>query len=699
MSPPVPVDETNETSAYAILLLYSDWGKSGEESILQFEGVPVTAVAKLQKIKEFLPAFVHSSLKQTKDSEELLANSGEATVDIDEFNEIEPDYEEHPEQPPTYMGVHGVAPDLSSERYNYGTPIPNIAFLQQYINGVKNAHREKFNGDQRLTLEEAMEKLLNPNVHHDIPNADILREDLANEINQLNIEQRRAFDIAVEHISGAAGKQLVMFLSGEGGTGKSKVIHTINLYARILFGKVEGDWGVVLKTAPTGGAAHNIGGSTWHSALGTTGSTPLKSTAGISDTMVTTLQRRARGTVLFVLDELSLTSCENLYEISRRLQAATGITDKEFGGMHVILAGDFYQMKTMSGTPLVQKLIAETKVEARLGRKIFTTRLTHYCELIYNVRAQLQAGGTLAPLAKFTKHARIGDVTAQNGILSILNDRVVNTHESAMRKALPGAIWITATHKQISAINNKFKETNLKANKPLIKIVARHTPVNHATANPDAAMRSTLYSYLGDRSGSREVLMVSYMNLFVGTRVRLIRNLFVEGGLYNGAMGTVWGFMYRGTQPEHVQGSEKKRFGDMNDYEREIPIVLVQMDGDDATYPSCSPIVPRLIPICEIRSHCRVNGLYHRYQLPILPAHARTAHSVQGYTARDGVVVAPGSQFFAGDYTAISRATDKEKVILLSPLIPEYFNCTKSHRDYQIMVEQEYARLRAAFNS
>lgn len=94
------------------------------------------------------------------------------------------------------------------------------------------------------------------------------RDTLAQDVEQLNVEQRRAYDTAVEHISGETDKQLIMFLSGEGGTGKSKVIHTITLYTRILYGRTEGDWGAVLKTAPTGGAAHNIGGSTWQSALG-----------------------------------------------------------------------------------------------------------------------------------------------------------------------------------------------------------------------------------------------------------------------------------------------------------------------------------------------------------------------------------------------------------------------------------------------
>lgn len=703
LSPHMPIDETKESSAYAILLMYSNWGLAGEDDILMLNGVEVAATVKLQSVKETLPEFVKVSLKQQQTSQALLADAGDGTLDSADLSDPEfgSDAEETALHVPTRVGlIAGVAPKFSTERFVRNAPVENIVYLHNYVESVKGAFKNRDSAKRQLSEAELLYKQTHPHAHYDIHDVDAEREALAIEVAQLNIEQRRAYDIAVEHISGAAGKQMIMFLSGEGGTGKSKVIHTITRYTRILFGRTEGEWGAVLKTAPTGGAAHNIGGSTWHSALGNDGRKQLKVGGLLSNKTVTNLQRKATGTELYVLDELSLLSCDNIFEIDRRLKAATNKPGDWFGGLHVILAGDFYQMRTMNGIPLVQQNISSDAKhkEAVIGRRIFTTEVTHYCELIQNVRAQLNSQGTLAPLAKFTQRARIGDVTAQNGVLAILNDRVVNTYECAMRKALPGAVWITSTHAKIAEINDKFEREHLKHGHPLVQVIARHTPLKLGTAMPDIAMRKTLYSEVGDRSGGRNKLMVSYMNLFVGTRVRLTRNMFVEGGLYNGAMGTVWGFVFKNAGPGIVlQAGDKLQFCEMEDEDREIPVVLVQMDGDDDSFPSCSPTVPRLIPICETESMCTVQGHYRRYQIPLLPAQARTAHSVQGYTARDGVVVDPGSQFFAGDYTAISRATDKEKVLLLRPLVPENFNCDTRHREYQILVEQEYKRLRQLF--
>jgi hypothetical protein len=496
---------------------------------------------------------------------------------------------------------------------------------------------------------------------------------------------------------------MIMFVSGEGGTGKSTLINSVTLYAQIHAGKTEGTWGPVLKTAPTGGAAFNIGGSTWHSALGkSSAATALRLKDAIPDGTIVALQRKAKGTVLFVLDELSLVNCEDLHEISRRLQAATGNLTQPFGGLHVLLAGDFYQMKTISGTPLVTDITSNHSAEARFGRAIMTDQLTDFCLLIHNVRAQ-QGTGVLTPLAEFTRKARRGDV--HDGVLHLLNDRVVNNVQVAMRAAHPHALWITSTHRKVATINDLFRKRREENNEHMVTIIAHHIPAEPRTpAADDPNILDELYREGGSRKGGSTEMMISYMVLFVGSRVRVIRNLFVEGGLYNGAMGTVWGFVYAGKGP---QTSTTKHFSEMTQAEREIPIVLVQMDGDEATFPySCVVGVPRIIPMVAVQSqrgvdvqvemddHSVRRFKYNRLQLPILPAEARTAHSVQGYTAKDGVVVDPGSNFFAGDYTAISRATCKEKVFLLAPLQENYFTRMASYRH---LVDSEYERLITAF--
>ena len=86
---------------------------------------------------------------------------------------------------------------------------------------------------------------------------------LATDVNKLNEEQRRAYDIVDWHleetIQGKAPPQLLMMIPGEGGVGKSKLIQTVtqNFQQRNI-----GQWWV--KGAYTGIAASLIDGKTLH---------------------------------------------------------------------------------------------------------------------------------------------------------------------------------------------------------------------------------------------------------------------------------------------------------------------------------------------------------------------------------------------------------------------------------------------------
>jgi len=103
-------------------------------------------------------------------------------------------------------------------------------------------------------------------------------------------------------VDGSNPEQMVMFLSGEGGTGKSHVIHLLTLLVQTIHGKTEGRFGSVLKTAPTGGAAYNINGFTWQSALGKTDFKAFKQGQPLSQTQLNKLRHDFLGTVFFVLD-------------------------------------------------------------------------------------------------------------------------------------------------------------------------------------------------------------------------------------------------------------------------------------------------------------------------------------------------------------------------------------------------------------
>jgi len=214
-------------------------------------------------------------------------------------------------------------------------------------------------------------------------------------------------------------------------------------------------------------------------------------------------------------------------------------------------------------------------------------------------------------------------------------------------------------------------------------------------------MRYKLYGVKGDPKGSIKNQPLSYIDLQIGSRVRLTKNLTVQNGLFTGTMGTIHGFVYRGKGPD-IDNLMPSEFASLEYSERELPILLVRMDGVDdsvdpskSTFPhSCSQDTTRLIPICAEPSTLSIRNAYHRVMYPLLLAHARTGHSVQGMTAHHGAVIAPGSRFFAGDYVAISRGKCLSQIWLLGALLAKHVT---SHPQSRVTIEKEYARLVSLF--
>lgn len=134
--------------------------------------------------------------------------------------------------------------------------------------------------------------------------------------------------------------------------------------------------------------------------------------------------------------------------------------------------------------------------------------------------------------------------------------------------------------------------------------------------------------------------MLTHIDIAIGSRMRVTSNIHVEGGIYTGAMGTVWAIIYLWNLPSYIEnnGPLPTNFSILEDRDREIPIILLQMDGEDnetekISY-SCIPGVKRIIPFSAIAGQSTIKNKWKRYQIPLLPAFARTCHSVQGITAK-----------------------------------------------------------------
>lgn len=165
----------------------------------------------------------------------------------------------------------------------------------------------------------------------------------------MNPGQQIAFDAVVAKKS--------IFLTGPAGTGKSYVINELKKWASE--NKVN-----IAVTALTGCAAVLIGGRTLHSTLSLgLGDKPIEHILYKLKRCNKVLYNRLLQLDLLVIDEVSMMSDELMEKASEVMSAIKG-NPAPFGGVQVVLAGDFCQLGPISGnfcfqSPLWSKLIEE----------------------------------------------------------------------------------------------------------------------------------------------------------------------------------------------------------------------------------------------------------------------------------------------------------------------------------------------------
>jgi hypothetical protein len=122
-----------------------------------------------------------------------------------------------------------------------------------------------------------------------------------------------------------------------------------------------------------------------------------------------------------------------------------------------------------------------------------------------------------------------------------------------IRTAHPNAIWVVSTHNQIKKINSAYLQDFVDRGKTVYRVIANHVGNNIRVPPANAVMQKHLYSVKGSDKGGIKDLHLTHMDLCVGTRVRITENICVEAGIFNGAMGTIKGFVYtKGEPPSQV---------------------------------------------------------------------------------------------------------------------------------------------------
>lgn len=412
----------------------------------------------------------------------------------------------------------------------------------------------------------------------------------------MTIPALRASDPAIAEARAALEKRTpIVLVTGRAGTGKSFFIRSLveedKSYPQALL-------------APTGLAAMNIGGQTVHSFFGF----PPRPLIGAAEKPHWFFTRTARALKRLIVDEISMLRADVLDAMDQHLKTARK-SARPFGGVQMLLVGDFYQLP-----PVVRGEEGQLLEEAGYA--------SPYAFAAHALRDAPLAAIELTEVHRQTNRdfiALLSSIRERRGIEEAVT--ILNT--VCLDRALPKRpVLLCATN----AVADNYNARGLAA-------------LEGTGARYRGAFEGETPRAQGDRFPAPLELVLKR-----GARVIFTQN-DPEGRWVNGSLGTVKALDDASIQVALDIGEE--------------------VDVERATWPQARWTWNASENRMEVKEE------FKYVQFPLAPAWALTIHKAQGMTL-DSVEIDLGRGAFAPGqtYVALSRARSMETLRLTRPLSP-----------------------------
>ena len=457
-------------------------------------------------------------------------------------------------------------------------------------------------------------------------------------------KQIKAFKTVEKHYQQQSAKQLLFMVLGQAGTGKSTLIKS---YTKLLGKQCK-------LMAPTGNTAFNIGGATTCSQLWlpVAGRRRGKLTG---NALKICREKWPKHIKYVIIDEMGMIGQEQFSYIDQRLREITNQHSKMFGGLNVILLGDFAQLPPVMDSVLWKTVDDRTNEKKRKGKWLYNqfTKAVTLNEVVRQKKSKSKQ------FVEMLARIRDGDWTKSDW--KFLQKRwPQNFSQKQLRNFDENLIRIFATNK---VTNNYNHEKLPKLNQPIIKSTAEHSnsAAKKAPANKARGLWHTLY-------------------LAKGAKVRLTENLWTESGLYNGATGIIKDIIYAkgsnvGMLPDVILVHFPKYRG---------PTLIV----NEVPMPGAVPIVPFKGEFNVAGKNC------WRLQVPLKLAWAMTVHASQGLTLEGAWINIGKKDIAAGmTYVALSRLVGLENSVFDEVCFERLLKCKSKNVKQRIDEEQKIKQL------
>jgi len=444
-------------------------------------------------------------------------------------------------------------------------------------------------------------------------------------------------------------------LSGSAGTGKSRLILEFKEISNNNNNNSgdDGESKNIAICATTGLAAVQIGGRTLDSFMHIY---PQDCNTNMELLITTKMKNRnwvktLKDLDILLIDEVSMLTPRKFLQCDSLLKAVRA-NEKPFGGLQVVLIGDFFQLPPISSSASSADenatFIFELESFYALLDEVIDLKEVHrqkdaeFVSLLMRMRV-----GNLSENDKEVLHSRVNATLKDDGIkptsLFAQNVDVDQMNFLELEKL--------RTTKHVFTMRNGCKKSN-------------GGPKLNANQAFDVQNLQKLQDTL-----IKEVNLPQSLELRIGAQVMLVHNLDVSGGLVNGSRGVVIGFaqtskdnLDRDFDPEPL-GANKKEGPDRNLYYPDDPLPIVKF----ASFTPGGKQRAIEIPFVRWEKTEKKIGEAWITALPIKLAWSSTIHKCQG-SSLDRVEAAIDKTVFAYGqaYVALSRVTSLEGLTLRS---------------------------------